>query len=188
MHPEAHNSNTDVARRFALRQFGQELAERYHAEQVLARSVAARSRPATIFTAGRRVFYFRCYAGKRARQAREGRWYGPALVIGQQGRSAYWVQFGGRLYLCAEQHLRVLNPDEEVLAQAPIAKAMKDLHKICGRPEVPYEDLTQQQVDPGVLDAVAEEEELLNEEDLTMERLRPKSELPPEYEAMARNA
>ena len=60
----------------------------------------------------------------------------------------------------------MLNPDEEVLAQATIAKATREMHEISERFKTECEDLTVQRLEQSHLDVAAEQDEPLDVEDL----------------------
>ena len=65
------------------------------------------------------------------------------------------MQFGGRCYLVAVEHMRILSPDEDSILDPGIQSSMDELRRSVEKQEVEYEDLTGQEVDPGDLEETA---------------------------------
>ena len=121
-HPDGDDPSSVLARRFHIRTSVKQATERYHAKELLRKSVSARSRVLESVAVGDLVFFYRdvqSTAGQK-RVARIGRWIGPGLVIGHQGGNV-WISFGGRCYLVAVEHIRGLSPDE-VYGTRPVVK------------------------------------------------------------------
>ena len=98
---------------------------------------------------------YRVYTRNRREQSSLGRWMGPGIVLAQHGISSVWVQFGGRLFLVAKEHLRLSTSEEDVLHDDDDQRLLQELKTLQARPEV-LEDLTGKQVPPGFLPHVPE--------------------------------
>ena len=73
----------------------------------LRRALMQRARAATRpFEHGEAVHYW-----NKPKDRRQGRWIGPAVVVGREGPN-YWVAHGGRCRLTSPEHLRPSGPEE----------------------------------------------------------------------------
>jgi len=102
-HPSALDAGTETARRLELRRTAQELTAKRDYSELVARSLAARSRPLTTVVAGERVYFYRKMTPAQKRndpgaEAARGAFVGPGLVVGMHGPASAWVQHGGRLF------------------------------------------------------------------------------------------
>ena len=80
---------------------------------------------------GEKVFFYRNYPpqGKqKSLQATRGRYIGPSLVIGTQGRN-YWISFGGRCYIVAPEHIRTMVADERWASRDHSAQQLAELFR-----------------------------------------------------------
>jgi len=145
-HPDALDAGTEVATRLEIRRAAQEAAARYEHEQLVRTATAARSRVEVNFEVGRRIYFYRkaSFQRKPAAAAFAGVFLGPGTIIGMHGSSSVWVQFGGRVYLVAKEHVRAMSPDEEVVdTHRPLREALENLKRAIDNGTEEYEDLTQ---------------------------------------------
>jgi len=192
LHPDVLDSGGELALRFRIRQAAVEATNKHEAEQAVARAVAARPRPMTVFEPGQRVFVYRSYAGKQRERAELGHFLGPGTVIGLHGNGSVWVQFEGRCYLVAREHCRSLNPEEEALVKTPLKNQLDAVKRMMAKPPADYEDLTGQEAEAADLEtataAPARAEDAGEEDDGDAEETRePQDEepdLPEELGAM----
>jgi len=89
-HPDALDAGSDLARRLELRREAQEMVARHDHAQLVARSLAARSRVVQDVTVGQRVYFYRKQTPAQRRSdpggvAARGEFLGPAIVIGKHG-------------------------------------------------------------------------------------------------------
>ena len=90
----------------------------------LRKSLLQRARATTRpFENGEQVHYWNLPKNRR-----QGRWEGPAIVVGREGNN-YWVSRGGRCRLTAPEHLRPSGPDEtgEFLAMGEMKRELEQL-------------------------------------------------------------
>ena len=88
--------------------------------KALLQRARATTRP---FENGEQVHYWNLPKNRR-----QGRWEGPAIVVGREGNN-YWVSRNGRCRLTAPEHLRPSGPDEtgEFLAMSQMKKELEQL-------------------------------------------------------------
>ena len=88
--------------------------------KALLQRARATTRP---FENGEQVHYWNLPKNRR-----QGRWEGPAIVVGREGNN-YWVSRGGRCRLTAPEHLRPSGPDEtgEFLAMGQVKRELDQL-------------------------------------------------------------
>ena len=88
--------------------------------KALLQRARATTRP---FENGEQVHYWNLPKNRR-----QGRWEGPGLIVGKEGRN-YWVSRGGRRRLTAPEHLRPSEPDEtgEFLAMNEVKRELDRL-------------------------------------------------------------
>lgn len=125
----ADDPSSVFAQPFKMRVAARQALERYHAKDVVRRSVAARTRTVQGVAVGQSVFVRQDFATTAAQrpQAARGCYLGPALMIGIKGRKV-WLSFVGRCYLCAPEHIRDMAPDEHAGQQPHVAEAMDMVH------------------------------------------------------------
>ena len=90
----------------------------------LRRALLQRARATTRpFEHGEAVHYWH-----KPKDRRQGRWDGPAVIVGQEGGS-YWIARGGRCRLTAPEHLRPSGPEEsgEYLSMAGVKHEVEKL-------------------------------------------------------------
>jgi hypothetical protein len=129
----------------------QEMATRRGFDELVARSAAARSRPLTTVITGERVYFCRKMSpAKRLKdpgaQGTRGDIVGPAVLTGHHGAASVWLQYGGKLFLVALEHVRAFSNDEEAMSDGLLRTALDDLRQRldAARQDVEYEDLTGQ--------------------------------------------
>ena len=138
-----------------LRNIAQEAAARTSHAELLAKSIAARSDPATHFgVADLEYFYRKDRLKLRPDVARgiatSGHVMGPGFVVAQHSAASVWIQCGGRMYLVAKEHIRALTPEEEAVHEhRPWREALAVLKNVDAEPRQPYANLTDQEVAPG---------------------------------------
>ncbi|CAK0825609.1 unnamed protein product [Prorocentrum cordatum] len=140
-HPCVAEEGDPLARRLKIREHCQQSLIKTRSQELVRRAVAARSRgtPAE-WKEGERVFFFRPYRTERGRRVNEPEWCGPALVFGRRNDNV-WVQYGGKPFLVAPEHLRPLSPEEQHLAEdADLARSLDEIRQAMSREE--FEDLT----------------------------------------------
>ncbi|CAK0872907.1 unnamed protein product [Prorocentrum cordatum] len=140
-HPCVAEESDPLARRLKIREHCQQSLIKTRSQELVRRAVAARSRstPAE-WKEGERVFFFRPYRTERGRRVNEPEWCGPALVFGRRYDNV-WVQYGGKPFLVAPEHLRPLSPEEQHLAEdADLARSLDEIRQAMSREE--FEDLT----------------------------------------------
>jgi len=161
LHPEVADPASEVSRRLAIRRIAQEVADQYEATELAARAVVARGRPLRLYEPGYRVFFYRSHPGRRKNELIEGKWLGPALIIGPQHsgtkslRGSYWLQFGGRCYIVAAEHLRGLTSDEDSMHDPTVAEEVQKLRRALEEGGMEAEDVTRQEVLEGHLEEAA---------------------------------
>lgn len=89
-----------AARRMKFRHAARQSFVQVQASHMLARTVRNRTRAWKEPQIGDRCFFFR-EVRRKGQSGMSAVWQGPALVVGVQGQSSYWVVFGGRCYLVA---------------------------------------------------------------------------------------
>ena len=88
----------------------------------LRRALMQRARAATRpFEHGEAVHYW-----NKPKDRRQGRWIGPAVVVGREGPN-YWIAQGGRRRLTSPEHLRPSGPEEsgEFLSMAGVKREVE---------------------------------------------------------------
>ena len=98
-HPKVMDEGDELARRFIIRASAREVLEEHAVSEANRGAAATRSWPMNTFEPGTLCFFYGHYPGERAETAMQGRYLGPAALIGPHGRSGWWVRFGGRAYL-----------------------------------------------------------------------------------------
>ena len=68
-HPDIADPGGELSRRFLIRQVAREELDKYEANQIIARSVAARTRKMPHYEPGSRCFFYRAYPGKQTARA-----------------------------------------------------------------------------------------------------------------------
>ena len=113
-------------------QLARRLKFRYHARQsfihaqsasMLNRTARNRTRPWVEPKVGDKCFFFR-QVKKKGQSGLVDCWRGPALVVGVQGQSNYWVVFGGRCYLVAQEHCREAIGEEALFGRPEVQEAL----------------------------------------------------------------
>ena len=88
----------------------------------LRRALMQRARASTRpFEAGETVHYW-----NKPKDRRQGRWTGPAVIVGREGPN-YWIAQGGRCRLTSPEHLRPSGPEEsgEFLSMAGVKREVE---------------------------------------------------------------
>ena len=103
------------------------------------------------FENGEQVHYWNLPKNRR-----QGRWEGPAVIVGKEG-SNYWVSRGGRCRLTAPEHLRPSGPDEtgEFLAMNGVKRELDQLLQVDFDNDEAY--CSEDEDSPGDLDDIGSE-------------------------------
>ena len=101
----------------------------------------------------RLVLDYRPYPSDRGKRLNEGDFVGLGVIFGKKDGN-YWVEYGGRPYLCATEHLRGLSPEEEALEAPHLRQRLDEIRKIAEQEE--YDDLTGINPDEGELAQVVQ--------------------------------
>ena len=135
---------TQVALRMKYRHHARQSFIQSQASQMLDRTVRNRSRKWEEPKIGDKCFFYR-EVRKKDQKGVVSCWRGPALVAGIQGQSNYWVVFGGRCYLVAQEHLREAVGEEALFGKPEVQEAISIFKDTSNKNEgTPYIDLTDQ--------------------------------------------
>ena len=107
-------------------------------KELVRSAIAARSRPLTSHEVGQRCFFYRPYPSDRAKRLNSGDVLGPATIFGKKDGNL-WVEYGGRPYLCAPEHLRGLSVEEGALEEPSLQQSLKEIRQVAAEEE--FEDL-----------------------------------------------
>ncbi len=93
-HPETDDLATALARRVRIRLACRQALERHHAEDLMRRSAAARTRPVKYVEIGQRLTFYRQYSmpGAIKKPAARGSLVGPGIVIGLQNKNGLRIR------------------------------------------------------------------------------------------------
>ncbi|CAE7929920.1 RE2, partial [Symbiodinium sp. KB8] len=138
----------EIQKKVAARTAAQKAFAEVNNSEAIRRALRARPRTAKTFRPGDIVFVWRTW---RAQGVRRACWTGPGVVVLPEGANAY-VNMKGRLWKCANEHLRDGTSEEirGVEAVNDIFQDMAQRFKKAGREHRVVTDLTDDPLPPGV--------------------------------------
>lgn len=133
------------ARRVAVRQAARRAVVELQDSKALRLALAARPRHQPEFVPGSYVAYWRSQKWQQGTLDNQGRWHGPAIVLGKIGRNLI-VCHKKQLLRVAPEQLRMATQEEKVLLRAPHAELLgvKQLFESGELPSNQYVDLAPQ--------------------------------------------
>ena len=147
----------EMQKKVAARTAAQKAFAEVNNSEAIRRALRARPRTTKTFRPGDIVFVWRSW---RAQGVRRACWTGPGVVVLPEGANAY-VNMKGRLWKCANEHLRDGTSEEirGVEAVNDIFQDMAQRFKKAGREHRVVTDLTDDPLPPGVERAGPDPEE-----------------------------
>ena len=143
-HFDVGDGASQVAKRMKYRHQARQAYIESQASQMLNRTARNKTRPWLEPQIGDKCFFFREVI-RKDQKGKKPCWLGPGLVVGIQGQSNYWVVFGGRCYLVAQEHLREAVGEETLFSRPEVQEALSIFQQNKkGDTGVPYVDLTDQ--------------------------------------------
>ena len=118
-----------VARRVAIRQTARQAVVALQDDKALRLSLAARPRVLEHHAPGSLVAYWRTQKSHEGTIERGGRWYGPAVVLGQVGKNLVVVH-KKQVFRCAPEKVRRATSEEQTLVSTPNAELLGLKHLI----------------------------------------------------------
>ena len=107
-----------LAKQVATRQAAREAIIELQDERFLRIALASRNRPAPHYSLGMYVAYGRSQTWQKGVLDNQGRWHGPAIVVGQVGRNLI-VLHKRSIFRCAPEHVRPSTESEKMLVVIP---------------------------------------------------------------------
>ena len=134
------------ARRVAIRQAARRAVLELQDSKALRLALAARPRHQPEFVPGTFVAYWRSQKWQQGTLDNQGRWHGPAIVLGKIGRN-HIICHKKQLLRVAPEQLRLATQEEKVLLRAPHAELLgvKQLFESGELPSNQYVDLASQE-------------------------------------------
>ena len=143
-HPQIGDKNSVVARRMRFRHVARLAFIQSQASQMLNRTARNKTCKWEEPQIGDRCFFFR-QVRKKGQPGVFSVWQGPGLVVGIQGQSNYWIVFGGRCFLVAQEHIREAIGEECLFGKPEVQQALALFKERRKKDQgVPYIDLTGQ--------------------------------------------
>ena len=118
------SSEAKFQREAAIRASARIAFHKSEGDAKLRRALMQRARATTRpFESGETVHYW-----NKPKDRRQGRWTGPAVIVGREGPN-YWIAQGGRCRLTSPEHLRPSGPEEsgEFLSMAGVKREVEPL-------------------------------------------------------------
>ena len=144
-HFDVGEGGSQVAKRMKYRHQARQAYIESQANQMLNRTARNKTRPWVEPQIGGKCFFFR-EVKRKDQKGKKPCWQGPGLVVGIQGQSNFWVVFGGRCYLVAQEHLREAVGEETLFSRPEVQEALAIFQQNKkGDQGVPYVDLTKQE-------------------------------------------
>lgn len=166
-HLSVGDRNSQIAQRMKYRHVARQQFIQSQSNEMLNRTARNRTRSWKEPSIGDRCFFYR-EVRKKGFSGKFPCWQGPALVVGIQGQSNYWIVFGGRCFLVAQEHMREATGEESLYGRPEVQEALalfKDSTVV--KEGVPYVDLTEnrelgeEDVDFPVEDQIDSDEEMI---------------------------
>ena len=114
---------TEVARRVSVRQAARRAVLELQDNRALRLALNARPRHQPEFSPGMLIAYWRNQKWSEGVLNHNGRWYGPAIVLGKVGRN-YVVVHKRQVIRCAPEQVRASTTEEKELVRAPHAELL----------------------------------------------------------------
>ena len=166
-HLSVGDRRSQIAQRMRYRHIARQEFIKSQSNEMLNRTARNRTRSWKEPSIGDRCFFYR-EVRKKGVSGKFPCWQGPALVVGIQGQSNYWVVFGGRCFLVAQEHMREATGEESLYGRPEVQEALalfKD--STVAKEGVPYIDLTENRelgeddVDMPIFDQLDSDEEMI---------------------------
>ena len=158
LHLSVGDRNSQIAQRMKYRHVARQEFIKCQSNEMMNRTARNRTRSWKEPSIGDRCFFYR-EVRKKGISGKFPCWQGPALVVGIQGQSNFWVVFGGRCFLVAQEHMREATGEEALYGRPEVQEALalfKD--STIAKEGVPYVDLTENKnIEEGDVDMPVEE-------------------------------
>ena len=141
-HFSVGDRGSQVAMRMKYRQSARQAFVKAQATQMLNRTARNRTRAWEEPRIGDRCFFFR-EVRKKGIKGKHPTWLGPALVVGIQGQSNYWLVFGGRCFLVSQEQIREAVGEEALFGKPEVQEAIGVFQEAKKKGDVGYLDLTE---------------------------------------------